>query len=313
METTMKKMVKILAAAALFAAGVAIARAAEPVVVSAAPAPKIAGVEAAPAEGAQASTEAAKDDLFAGTEVFEKNASDVNEVTMDPDTLAMVGGKDKEKAHGMVLNVVRSYEYDKPGMYNMADVDRFRQKLNSGDWHCSIHTRDLKTGESTDICQKRRTDGLREQAIITVEPKQLTFIHTIMRGYGPGQSEMSGMSFGPMGEFGSLAAINPAQFAAMEAAMARLQTIGPKMQAEMGAMRFKHLQDGEQFKTFDKGKMKIDLDREMENARKELGEAQKEKHKAERDAQQESTEAERDAAKAKAEAEKQQENSNQPQ
>jgi hypothetical protein len=133
-----------------------------------------------------------KDDLFAGTEVFSKGASDVTEITMDPDTLGLVGGRDKARAHGMVLNVVRTYSYDKPGMYRIEDVEVFRNKLNSGDWHCSVHTRSLKTGESTDVCSKRRSDDLSEQAIITVEPKSLTFIHTI-RKRGAGESDVSEM------------------------------------------------------------------------------------------------------------------------
>jgi hypothetical protein len=136
-----------------------------------------------------------KDDLFAGTEVFAKGASDVTEVTMDPDSLGMVSGKDKMRAHTMVLNVVRTYEYDKPGMYNIADVEVFRSKLNTGDWHCSVHTRSSRNSESTDICNKRRTDDMVETAIITVEPKELTFIHTIRkRGSGEGMGPM-----GPMG------------------------------------------------------------------------------------------------------------------
>ena len=126
----------------------------------------------------------AQDDLFAGTEKFAKGASDVTEVSMDPQTLGMVNGKDAPRAHNMVLNVVRTYEYDKPGMYRIEDVEEYRRKLDTGDWHCSIHTRDLKHGESTDICSKHRTDGLLEQAIITVEPKELTFIHTIRRPGG---------------------------------------------------------------------------------------------------------------------------------
>ncbi len=132
-------------------------------------------VKAAPA----ADPQQVKDDLFDGTEQFAKNATDVTEVTMDPQTLGMVDGKDKDKAHHMRLNVVRTYTYDKPGMYDMAEVDRFRAKLNTGDWHCSVHTRSLKTGNSTDVCNKTRTDGLVETAIVTVEAKQLTFIHTI--------------------------------------------------------------------------------------------------------------------------------------
>jgi hypothetical protein len=151
----------------------------------------------------------AKDDLFAGTEVFEKNATDVTEITMDPDSLAMVNGKDKDKAHNTVLQTVRTYEYDKPGMYNMADVDKIRERLNTGDWHCSVHERHLKSGESTDICEKRRTDDLHESAIISVEPKELTFIHTIshraMNIGMPGMGALSGLP----GSLSSLATLDP--------------------------------------------------------------------------------------------------------
>jgi hypothetical protein len=144
---------------------------------------------------AQGTESPVKDDLFAGTEIFSKGASDVTEITMDPDSLGMVSGKDGKKAHSMILNVVRTYEYDKPGMYRIEDVDAFRNKLNTGDWHCSVHTRSLKSGESTDVCNKRRTDDLSETAIITVEPKQLTFIHTIRKKSGDGQSELGEYMF----------------------------------------------------------------------------------------------------------------------
>lgn len=153
---------------------------------------KVVSMSAAAAQGEAAGAQSGetKDELFNGTEVFAKNATHVTEITMDPDSLGLVGGPDEHKAHSMVLNVVRTYEYDKPGMYNVADVDAFRNKLNSGDWHCSVHERDLKTGESTDVCSKRRTDGLHEQAIVTVEPRELTFIHRIWRGNGPGRSDL---------------------------------------------------------------------------------------------------------------------------
>ncbi len=126
-----------------------------------------------------------KDDLFAGTEKFAANASSVTEVDMDPNSLGMVNGSNASRARRTILSVVHTYSYDKPGMYNMADVDAFRAKLNQGDWHCSVHTREMKTGESTDVCQKHRTDDLLESAIITVEPKELTFIHTIRRPGSP--------------------------------------------------------------------------------------------------------------------------------
>ena len=133
---------------------------------------------------------AVKDDLFAGTEKFAKGASNVTEVNMDPESLEMVRGEDAKQAHRMVLDVVRTYEYDKPGMYNVADLDEFRHRISTGDWHCSVHTRDLKRNESTDICNRRRGNDMVESAIITAAPKELTFIHKIHR-ISPGDSELN--------------------------------------------------------------------------------------------------------------------------
>ena len=168
-----------------------------------------------------------KDDLFTGTEKFAKNASDVTEVTMDPDTLDMVNGNGAKRAHNMVLNVVRTYSYDKPGMYRMEDVEEFRRKLNTGDWHCSVHTRDLKSGESTDICNRRRTDGLVESAIITVEPKELTFIHTI-RKRSEGESSVDPER---VLELGLPNGLPPAAMLAMM----RPDVVNAQMQAQMAA------------------------------------------------------------------------------
>jgi len=171
-----------------------------------------------------------KDDLFDGTEQFAKNATDVTEVTMDPQSLNMVDGKDKEKAHRMRLNVVRTYTYDKPGMYDIAEVEKFRNKLNTGDWHCSVRTRSLKTGNSTDVCQKTRTDGLVESAIMTVEAKQLTFIHTIREkgSYGGGSyGQWNQESWTDGVPMSAMSSILRAQMAAMR----------PEMMASMAQMR----------------------------------------------------------------------------
>ena len=130
---------------------------------------------------AQAQNLTAKDDLFAGTEKFAQGASSVTQVDMDPRMMSMVDGRDSEKARNTVLSVVHTYHYDKPGMYKRADVDVYVQKLNTGDWSCSVHVVDNKSGESTDVCARSRADGLLESAVITVSPMELTFIHKIRR------------------------------------------------------------------------------------------------------------------------------------
>jgi len=136
-----------------------------------------------------------KDELFAGTEKFANGASDVTDVNLGPDMLGMVTGKHGgNMAHKLNFMVVKTYEYPKPGMYNPADVDVYRQKLKAGNWNCFIHTHETKTGESTDICNRALPNGQgNEMVILTVEPKELTFIH--MSGNG---------SLADLGKLGSM-------------------------------------------------------------------------------------------------------------
>lgn len=121
-----------------------------------------------------------KDDLFPGTEKFAKNASDVTEVNLDPTMLNAVGdrGKDgnKDFARRMDFVVVHSYTYDQPGMYRQEDLEEYRQRLAGNGWKCFIHERSKK--ESSDICQRPGADPeVNEMAIMTAEPKELTFVH----------------------------------------------------------------------------------------------------------------------------------------
>jgi len=147
-----------------------------------------------------------KDELFAGTEKFAAGASDVTDVNLGPDMLGMVSGKHGgDMAHKLNFMVVRTYEYPKPGMYNMADVDAYRQKLRTGNWNCFIHTRDSKSGESTDICNRAlpNNEG-NEMVIMTVEPQELTFIHMSGKGSLADLSKM-----GKMGGMGGVVIPDP--------------------------------------------------------------------------------------------------------
>jgi hypothetical protein len=123
--------------------------------------------------------EQVKDDLFAGTEKFAQGASNVTEVNLDPSMMGSLGGSKSDAAHKMDFMVVRTYKYDKPGMYKQDDVDVFRKRLADGSWNCSVHVR--SKDKSTDICSRPGPDHeTNETVIITSQPLGLTFIH--MRG-----------------------------------------------------------------------------------------------------------------------------------
>jgi Domain of unknown function (DUF4252) len=119
-----------------------------------------------------------KDELFAGTEKFERGATDVTNVNLDPSMLGLIGGDKSGVAQKMKFTVVHSYRYPKPGMYKMEDVEVYRQKLRTGNWNCFIHITESKTGKSTDICtQPAPNNQGNDMVIMNVEPMELTFIH----------------------------------------------------------------------------------------------------------------------------------------
>jgi hypothetical protein len=119
-----------------------------------------------------------KDDLFAGTEKFERGATDVTNINLDPSKLGLVGGDKSGLAQKMNFVVVHSYRYPKPGMYKMEDVEPYRQKLRTGNWNCFVHVTESTTGKSTDICSRPAANNQgNEMVIMNAEPMELTFIH----------------------------------------------------------------------------------------------------------------------------------------
>src|ERR1700749_1049580 len=83
-----------------------------------------------------------KDDLFAGADKFSQGAKSSTEVNLDKNMLGLMGkfgdeGEDRsgsDLAKKMDFVIVRSYEYGAQGQYNMADVERFRKRLEDGGW-----------------------------------------------------------------------------------------------------------------------------------------------------------------------------------
>ncbi len=132
-----------------------------------------------------------KDDLFAGADKFSHGAKSSTEVNLDRKMLAMAAkfaGSDpddkvdkEEKDGAKLVNklefvIVRSYEYEKAGQYNMADVEEFQKRLESGGWSHIVKTRGAT--DSTDVCVKTDENGaFSELVVIAAEPLELTFVH----------------------------------------------------------------------------------------------------------------------------------------
>ena len=136
-----------------------------------------AGAQVVEASSAVPPSAQVKDELLAGTERFAAGAKNVSEVNMDAKTMGMVTGKgSSDFAKKMDFVVVRSYEYDKAGMYQQADFDAIRKRLDDGSWSCMVRTRDKDS--STDVCARQGADHeTNEMIIMTAQPKEVTFVH----------------------------------------------------------------------------------------------------------------------------------------
>lgn len=123
-----------------------------------------------------------KDDLFAGADKFSQGAKSSTEVNLDSRMLGMASkftGDDKESGDlikKLQFVIVRSYEYEKPGQYNMADIEEFRKRLEAGGWSHIVKERSAT--ENTDVCVKLGENGeFSELVVIAAEPQELTFVH----------------------------------------------------------------------------------------------------------------------------------------
>ncbi|HEX4268757.1 MAG TPA: DUF4252 domain-containing protein [Steroidobacteraceae bacterium] len=111
-------------------------------------------------------------------------------ISLDPSLLRLASGviDSNDSGHASAVNsliqgirgiYVRSYTFDKPGRYSMAQVKALQAQLLAPGWQAVVSTQDVKQGSNVDIYILRsgnRTDGV---AIIAAEPRQLTVVNIV--------------------------------------------------------------------------------------------------------------------------------------
>ena len=123
--------------------------------------------------GAWAQETSGGDDLFAGTDKFKQGSTGSSEVTLDKSMLGFAG---KGVADKMDSVYVRSYDYPHAGMYKMADVEQFENKLDKSG--CKHIVRAKENDEVSDVCVKADSEGhWREMFVISADPTELSFVH----------------------------------------------------------------------------------------------------------------------------------------
>ncbi len=121
---------------------------------------------------------------------FEKlaaKASEVVDVTLDPSMLQMAGkflsdksadeAKAKKLVSGLKAIYVKSFEFDKAGEYDTADVEALRAQMRSPGWNRIVSVRGK--GETSEVYVKSENGKIAGLTVIAAEPRELTFVHII--------------------------------------------------------------------------------------------------------------------------------------
>jgi hypothetical protein len=117
---------------------------------------------------------------FSTLEKLGAHAKESTNISLEGETLKAAASlanlsKDSPVLQGLKAIQVRSYEFDKPGQYNPADLDAVRAYVKSLKWTKIIDVKE--ESETTEIylqvAQANQTGGL---AIISTEPQEVTVI-----------------------------------------------------------------------------------------------------------------------------------------
>jgi hypothetical protein len=134
-----------------------------------------------------------------------EKASEVVDVTLDSSMLQMASrflsdkDADEVKAKKLVSGLkgiyVKSFEFDKAGEYDMADVEALRAQVRGPAWSRIVGVRSKKNGENAEVYLKNEGGQVTGLLIIAAEPKELTVV-TINGSIDPAQLRDLGGHFG---------------------------------------------------------------------------------------------------------------------
>jgi len=132
-------------------------------------------------------------------------ASEVVDVTMDSSMLQMaskfLSDKDADEAKakklvgGLKGIYVKSFEFDKPGEYDMSDVEAIRSQLRAPGWSRIVGVKSKRSGDNAEVYIRNENGKITGLTVIATEPKELTIVN-IQGSIDPEQLSELGGHFG---------------------------------------------------------------------------------------------------------------------
>jgi hypothetical protein len=131
-------------------------------------------------------------------------ASEVVDVNLDSSLLQLAGkfisdkgdeAKTKKLVSGLKNIYVKSFQFDRPGEYDPADLEPVRLQLRTPAWSRIVGVQSRKRGENTEVYLKNENGKVVGVAIIAAEPRELTIVN-IVGTIDPDQLQDLGGHFG---------------------------------------------------------------------------------------------------------------------
>src|ERR1700685_2363948 len=132
-------------------------------------------------------------------------ATDVVDVTLDANLIQLASrflsdkdaddAKVKKLISGLKGIYVRSFEFDKAGVYQDSDVETVRSLLRTPAWSRIVGVHSQKSGENAEVYVKTDGGKIGGLVILATEPKELTFV-SIEGSIDPDQLNDLGGHFG---------------------------------------------------------------------------------------------------------------------
>lgn len=118
---------------------------------------------------------------------FAAEASETVDVTLDRDMLNLAKNflsdkdSDQRQAKEIVSQLhavyVRSYEFDKSGVFSAADIETMRGQLKSPEWNRIVGVKSKKEGETSYVYVRQVGGKMTGLAVIASEAKELTLVY----------------------------------------------------------------------------------------------------------------------------------------
>jgi Domain of unknown function (DUF4252) len=123
---------------------------------------------------------------MSGLDKYEAEASGSVEITVDERVLQMAvkalsDTKPDEKAVKALIGglrgvYVRAFEFDRDGVYQVADVEALRARFSTPEWSRIVGVRSKKYGDNVDVFLSGSGEQLKGLAVVIAAPRELVYV-----------------------------------------------------------------------------------------------------------------------------------------